>query len=244
DLVKSGAKSITFYINSDVDSAFTYGFGVSISKEPWWNELDASGKFIDTKGGTVDADGTPTKLTAGLNKVTIDLSSLSLSYSDSSSQYGEHFEFRNYYADKNANLKITDVKINDTSAPVTTATTTKATTTTTKTTTTTTKATTTTTKATTTTTKAPTTTTTVKPVTGVTVYGDANDDGQVNLSDAVMIMQALANPNKYGLNGSSSMHINAQGWANADCKDNGNGVTNADALAIQEMLLKLVTLPC
>ena len=236
DLVKSGAKSITFYIDASADTAFTYGFGVSISSDPWWNELDVSGKFIDTKGGTVDAEGTPTKLTAGLNKVTIDLSKLSLSYSDSSSQYEEHFEFRNYYADKSATLKITDVKINDASAPVTSATTTRTTTTTTRTTTTTTR---TTTRTTTTTTRTTTTTTTTSTLTA-TMIGDANNDNIINLADTVMIMQALANPDKYGLNGFDRSHITAQGWENADCCNRGDGVTNSDALAIQKYLLNLI----
>ena len=73
--------------------------------------------------------------------------------------------------------------------------------------------------------KATTTTTTTKPVvtnpsgqgSQVTKYGDVNCDGDLDLSDAVLIMQSLANPNKYGANGSDSHHITAQGLANADC---------------------------
>ena len=64
------------------------------------------------------------------------------------------------------------------------------------------------------------------------VYGDANCDGKVNLSDAVLIMQTLSNPSKY--------QLTEQGKANADCSANGNGVTNGDALAIQKYMLKLV----
>ena len=238
DLVKSGAKSITFYIDASAATPFTYGFGVSISSAPWWNELDVSGKFIDTQDGKIDADGTPTQLSAGLNKLTIDLSSLSLSYSDSSSQYEEHFEFRNYYSDKSVTLKITDVKINDASAPVTKATTTKATTTTTTTTTTRTTTTTTTTTRTTQSTTQPTTQSTALTATKI---GDANNDGKINLADTVMIMQALVNPDKYGVNGSDRLHITAQGWANADCCNTGDGVTNKDALAIQKLLLELIS---
>ena len=59
--------------------------------------------------------------------------------------------------------------------------------------------------------------------------GDANCDGKVNMADAVLIMQTLANPDKYKLT--------ENGRANADM--DGDGITNADALAIQKMLLKL-----
>jgi len=121
--------------------------------------------------------------------------------------------------------------------------TTKATTTTTKTTTTTTKTTTTTTKATTTTTtRQETTTTTTQPKADVkaTKVGDSNCDGTVSIADAVLIMQALANPSAYGINGSNPKHITEQGWANADCQTS-EGVTNKDALAIQMFTLGLVS---
>ena len=67
--------------------------------------------------------------------------------------------------------------------------------------------------------------------------GDANCDGQVDLSDAVMIMQALANPNKYGIDGTAEHHLTEQGKLNGDM--NGDGLTVSDALAIQEKLLGL-----
>ena len=66
---------------------------------------------------------------------------------------------------------------------------------------------------------------------------DANCDGETNMADAVIIMQSLANPNKYGINGTHETHITAQGEFNGDM--DGNGLTNADALEIQKMLLKL-----
>ena len=69
------------------------------------------------------------------------------------------------------------------------------------------------------------------------VTGDANNDGETNMADAVMIMQSLANPNKYGINGTHETHITSQGEFNGDM--DGNGLTNADALEIQKMLLKL-----
>lgn len=61
------------------------------------------------------------------------------------------------------------------------------------------------------------------------VKGDSNDDGGVDMADVVMIMQALANPNKYSLS--------ELGRYNADM--NGNGVTVGDAQKIQRILLGL-----
>ncbi|MBR6242251.1 MAG: glycoside hydrolase family 9 protein, partial [Ruminococcus sp.] len=58
-----------------------------------------------------------------------------------------------------------------------------------------------------------------------TLWGDANCDGTVDISDAVLIMQYLSNPDKYA--------ISAQGLANADCVDNPKGLTSSDALAVQ-----------
>lgn len=75
-----------------------------------------------------------------------------------------------------------------------------------------------------------TTTTTVN-----SINGDANCDGQVDLSDAVMIMQALANPNKYGIDGTAEHHLTEQGKLNGDM--DGDGLTVGDARAIQSMLL-------
>ena len=69
------------------------------------------------------------------------------------------------------------------------------------------------------------------------VKGDANCDGNVNMSDAVLIMQAIANPAKYDVNGTDKNHITEQGKLNADIAGNNDGVTNADALAIQKKLL-------
>ena len=42
-------------------------------------------------------------------------------------------------------------------------------------------------------------------------WGDANNDNTVDMGDVVLIMQALANPNKYGLEGSDSKHLTAKG---------------------------------
>ncbi len=113
--------------------------------------------------------------------------------------------------------------------------------TTTRATTTTTRTTTTTTRATTTTTRATTTTTASNKELDAKLLGDANCDNQVDLSDVVLIMQALANPNKYGLNGSDRTHMTEQGQANADVHKRGNGVTSNDALAIQLKLLNVIS---
>ena len=68
---------------------------------------------------------------------------------------------------------------------------------------------------------------------GDAVYGDADEDGEVNINDAVLIMQSIANPDKYKLS--------EQGKVNADVVDNGGGITNGDALAIQYVESKTIT---
>ena len=76
------------------------------------------------------------------------------------------------------------------------------------------------------------------------LYGDANDDGSVDMSDVVMVMQDCLNPKKYGVNGTSSDCITEKGEANADV-DGKDGVTPNDALLIQKYTLKLISkFPC
>ncbi len=71
-----------------------------------------------------------------------------------------------------------------------------------------------------------------------TKWGDANCDGVVDLSDAVLIMQYSANPDEYGI---GKLHgITEQGAANADVYENGSGLTNSDALSIQKYKLGLI----
>ena len=65
--------------------------------------------------------------------------------------------------------------------------------------------------------------------------GDANCDGTIDMSDAVLVMQALANPDKYGAEGTDDRHITAKGIVYADADD--NGLTVNDALRIQQYLL-------
>ena len=71
-------------------------------------------------------------------------------------------------------------------------------------------------------------------------WGDTNMDGKVDLADAVLIMQALANPNKYGIDGTYEKHITRQGQLNGDVDQSTKGLTGDDAVTIQEYLLKLI----
>ena len=77
-----------------------------------------------------------------------------------------------------------------------------------------------------------TTTTTAIPADKGTVWGDANEDGEVTLADAVLIMQSLSNPNDYSLS--------ETGKLNADVSNHGDGVTASDALVIQQVNIGLV----
>ena len=67
--------------------------------------------------------------------------------------------------------------------------------------------------------------------------GDTNCDGGVDMADAVLIMQALANPNKYGEFNTEFNYLTALGRLNGDM--NGDGLTVGDAQAIQRKLLRL-----
>ncbi|WP_297960017.1 glycosyl hydrolase [uncultured Ruminococcus sp.] len=69
-------------------------------------------------------------------------------------------------------------------------------------------------------------------------WGDTNLDNAVELADAILIMQALANPNKYGENGSDKMHLRSRGKELGDVDRSVVGLTANDALFIQEYLLK------
>lgn len=70
--------------------------------------------------------------------------------------------------------------------------------------------------------------------------GDANCDGNVDMSDVVMVMQDCLNPQKYGVNGTSTEdRITEQGEINGDV-DGKAGLTPNDALFIQRYTLKLI----
>jgi hypothetical protein len=71
------------------------------------------------------------------------------------------------------------------------------------------------------------------------VKGDANCDGELSMADAVLIMQSIANPAKFGIKGTNENHLTEQGSQNADIAGDNDGITNADALAVQKKLLGL-----
>ena len=68
--------------------------------------------------------------------------------------------------------------------------------------------------------------------------GDANCDGQVNIADAVLVMQVATNPDKYA-QGNSEVSITSMGATNADV-DGVKGLSNSDALLIQKFKLGLI----
>lgn len=72
------------------------------------------------------------------------------------------------------------------------------------------------------------------------IWGDANCDEEVRLNDAILVLQAIGNPEKYGINGSDESHITTQGMQNADVFENGSGLTSQDALQIQKFTLYLI----
>ena len=71
------------------------------------------------------------------------------------------------------------------------------------------------------------------------IDGDANNDGELTLADAIVTLQSIGNPEKYGINGSDETHITYQGSFNADITGDYDGITSADALAIQRKILGL-----
>ncbi|MBO5383565.1 MAG: hypothetical protein J6A30_04625 [Ruminococcus sp.] len=77
----------------------------------------------------------------------------------------------------------------------------------------------------------PSTTPETNPSEGTAASGDANNDGMINMADAVRIMQSIANPDKY--------ELSEQGALNADIFNNGDGVTVKDAQFLQSKLLGL-----
>ncbi|WP_295069282.1 CotH kinase family protein [Ruminococcus sp.] len=72
------------------------------------------------------------------------------------------------------------------------------------------------------------------------LWGDANCDGEVDLSDAVLIMQSIANPNKYDVGGTSPSAITEKGKIQADVDTTTKGLTGNDALKIQKYLLRII----
>lgn len=81
------------------------------------------------------------------------------------------------------------------------------------------------------------TTTATKPATTTAaeevIYGDANCDGNVDISDAVMVKCYLINNKKFALS--------KQGLLNSDVQGSGNGVNAQDAVTIQKYVIKSIT---
>ncbi len=65
------------------------------------------------------------------------------------------------------------------------------------------------------------------------LWGDANEDGKVNISDAVLIMQSIANPEEF--------QLTEQGKINGDVADHGDRITSKDALVIQYVEIKTLS---
>ena len=74
------------------------------------------------------------------------------------------------------------------------------------------------------------------------IWGDANMSGEVKMNDAVLIMQAVANADVYGIGGSDANALTDDGAYWADVYENNNGdITNMDAVQIQKFLIHAVT---
>ncbi len=71
------------------------------------------------------------------------------------------------------------------------------------------------------------------------LLGDANCDKNINIADAVLVMQVATNPDKYSV-GKSSKSITEMGAINGDV-DGIMGLTNRDALMIQKYKLGLIS---
>ncbi|MBE6861859.1 MAG: glycoside hydrolase family 9 [Ruminococcus sp.] len=67
----------------------------------------------------------------------------------------------------------------------------------------------------------------------VTLWGDANVDGQVKMDDVIKVMMYSANAAKNP--------ITPQGLLNADCYQNGDGVDTSDALSIQKKITQVIS---
>ena len=76
------------------------------------------------------------------------------------------------------------------------------------------------------------TTGTTAPSVKADVIGDANCDKKVDIADVVLVKSYLINGTRYS--------ISAQGLANADVQETGNGLNSNDAIMIQQKTLGLI----
>lgn len=89
----------------------------------------------------------------------------------------------------------------------------------------------------TTTTSTQTTTTTTKKTEeddDKLVYGDANDNGSVEIADAVFILQGISDPSNKEYN------LTERGKKQADCYKTGDGIDAQDSLAIQQYIAEIL----
>ena len=79
-------------------------------------------------------------------------------------------------------------------------------------------------------------------VTQVSMWGDANCDGEVTVADETLILQVIANPDNYGLG--KDQGITSVGIANSDVYQNGDGITARDVVAVHKWLIgEIASLP-
>ncbi len=76
-------------------------------------------------------------------------------------------------------------------------------------------------------------TTTTAPIEEDIPFGDANLDGEINISDSVAILSYISNAEKYPLS--------EQGLINADVNQRSDGISNSDALAVQRLLSAVIS---
>ncbi len=107
--------AITFTCVADYTGNFSYGFGIGITKDPYWKEWDGT-----AKKWVAEAEGTSVAVTAGEEfTITIDTSSLDLKYDPASAQYPGEYEFRNYYSGTGGTVKIVSAVSGKGSSPST-----------------------------------------------------------------------------------------------------------------------------
>lgn len=73
----------------------------------------------------------------------------------------------------------------------------------------------------------------ISKIEGNIIWGDANDDGTIDVADVVAVAAYVGN--------SEANKLKEKGLKNADVHSNGNGITADDALVIQQYLAKIVT---
>lgn len=78
-----------------------------------------------------------------------------------------------------------------------------------------------------------TTTYTTTTINSHTLYGDVNNDNKVTISDSILMMQSLINAYEYKLSDA--------GKINGDVYNNGDGITNMDALVIQKVVANKIS---